>query len=338
VIHFGLDGSPETSQTLQLGPRERRQIIVDLPASSQVLRAHLDSDALDFDNAAILLPPPSRLVRVQVSVTSATLRTAMVRAAQASGLAKIVTGTPELMISDLDTAPAGAWHLRVQSAGQSQAFAGPFIVDHNHPLTEGLSLAGVVWACPADTPLPGAPIVTAGNTALLSCRELSNGIQSVSLAINPDLSNVTQSPDWPILVSNLLRWRLSTLELMEPNVRLGSSVRLSLPAGITQAQWHTPDGNTKAMNVRAGQLELPAEIPGPHRADWAGGGTSFAVNVLAPDESDLSQCVTGKWGDWNNAPAYKDVTVDLAWVALLAALAALTAEMLLVRRGGGAGA
>jgi hypothetical protein len=358
VLHLGIDGAAETSQQLQLGSHERRQITLDLPASNSsgenVLRAHLDSDNLDFDNAATLLPPPSRRVRVQVSVTSAALRTALVRAAQASGLATIVADAPELTISDLDAAPeglrhaqaatdaqAGTWQVRVQSAGNSLAFAGPFIVDRNHPLTEGLSLAGVVWACPADAPLPGTPVVTAGNTTLVSCQELSDGTQSIGLAISPELSNVTQSPDWPILMSNLLRWRLSALELMEPNVRLGSSVRFSLPqvAGqnIAQLQWHTPDGKIKPLDVRAGQLELTAQIPGLHHIQWAGGSASFAVNVAAPDESDLSQCVSGRWGDWNNAPAYKDVTVDLSWMALLAALAALTGEMLLVRRRGGAG-
>ena len=45
---------------------------------------------------------------------------------------------------------------------EASAYLGPFVIDLTHPLTEGLSLGGVVWGAGVTEQLLGTPIITAG--------------------------------------------------------------------------------------------------------------------------------------------------------------------------------
>ena len=39
-----------------------------------------------------------------------------------------------------------AWRLEILGGKDAVAYAGPFVVDHNHPLAEGLSLQNAIWS------------------------------------------------------------------------------------------------------------------------------------------------------------------------------------------------
>ena len=101
-----------------------------------------------------------------------------------------------------------AWRLEILGGKDAVAYAGPFVVDHNHPLAQGLSLQNAIWSGrAADATLSGLPIVTAGNVTLMSDSEDVAGRHRLQMRFAADLSNLQDMPDWPILFANLLRWR-----------------------------------------------------------------------------------------------------------------------------------
>jgi hypothetical protein len=70
-----------------------------------------------------------------------------------------------------------------------------------------LSLDGVVWGA-GKTSLPAAAsVITAGNIPLLTDVERAGGRHDLRLRFRPDLSTLQNSPNWPILIWNLIDWR-----------------------------------------------------------------------------------------------------------------------------------
>ena len=58
--------------------------------------------------------------------------------------------------------------MRLVTEPEASAYLGPFVIDFTHPLTEGLSLGGVVWGAGVKEQFMGTPIITAGNVPLLT--------------------------------------------------------------------------------------------------------------------------------------------------------------------------
>jgi hypothetical protein len=86
-----------------------------------------------------------------------------------------------------------------------------------------------------------------------------------------------------------------------------------------------PVSNQRVL-VRAGDV-------GVHDVQAGDAAYAFAASALNREESDLTTCVTGRWGSWlddgASAPAYQ----GLAWLLLLVALAVLTVHLWLATRG-----
>ena len=53
----------------------------------------------------------------------------------------------------------------------AEAYRGPFVLDRTHPLTDGLSLRGVIWGAGKTENLDGNPVIMAGNIVLVSDSE-----------------------------------------------------------------------------------------------------------------------------------------------------------------------
>ena len=62
----------------------------------------------------------------------------------------------------------------------------------------------------------------------------------------------------------------------------------------------------------------------------------FSVNVLAADESDLSACATGQWGQWSEDTERRLEETSAVWIFGLLALGLLCAHLFLVATGKGA--
>src|SRR5262249_33263449 len=196
-------------QSLSLGAGETRRILLTLKPGAPAIRARLSDDALYVDNEVVLMPESSRKVRVDLRVRDGVLRTLIEKAVNSSQNASLSAEKPDLAISDEDDPKeenVGAWTLRILKEKDAASFLGPFVIDRAHPLSEGLSLGGVVWGAGKSTALAGTPVITAGDVPLLTDVERA-GRHDLRLRLRPDLSTLQESPNWPILIWNLLNWR-----------------------------------------------------------------------------------------------------------------------------------
>jgi hypothetical protein len=321
---------------ISIAARDRQRLVFSVPATTPLLRATLDADPLIEDNEVRLLPPIRKHVRVQVALTNEVLNNLVGRTLEATGLRAAISANPELIIRESDAAASSnAWSLRWLISTGATAYVGPFIVDHSHPLSEGIALAGVVWAASTLTnPAGEVPILLAGNTPLLSARADALGRRHLTLNFNPDLSTLQNTPDWPILFWNLLQWRAAESPgLKESNARLGAEVELKTtgePVTIIQ-----PDNTTTSFPKTGGTLALETPLPGLYSVMTGFVTNQFAVNPLAAVESDLSHAATGLWGGWSEETERRLEGTSAVWVFGLAALALLTVHLYLVAAGKG---
>jgi hypothetical protein len=320
-------------QTVELtfAPGEQKRLVFNLPSAAPMLAASVGDDALADDNEIKLLPPIRKKVRVKIVLTNATASALVERALDATGLRASISENPELVIHDSADAFVGsnAWSLRWILPEKPTAYTGPFVIDSAHPLAEGISLQGAVWAANAMTNSAGTvPVILAGNVPLLSAREDIFGRRELTLNLNPDFSTVQSTPDWPILFWNLLDWRISQLPgLLESNGRLGAEMILKTTGefvSITQ-----PDGVVKNFPRTSDQLSIETPLPGLYSVAMGATTNLFVVNSLAADESNLSQCTTGEWGQWKNDAERRFEEASLVWIIGLAALAVLTTHLFL---------
>lgn len=323
---------------IQLGAHESQRIVFNIPGSTPSLHASLEADSLAEDNEVQLLPPMRKRVRAQVVLTNDNLSALVNRTLDATGLRAAISGEPELVIHEKDTAAAGsAWNLDWSTVGATNAYAGPFIVDNSHPLAEGLALDGVIWAAVAGPGDPGdVPVILAGNTPLLSARVDSIGRQHLTLNLNPELSTLPNTPNWPILFWNILSWRISEMPgLKDSNARLGTEVSLKTTGeAVTIIQ---PDGETRSFPKTGGELALETPVPGIYTVVTGGTTNRFSVNALVADESDLLACASGQWGRWSADMKRRQEETSSVWIFGLLALALLTTHLYLVvtAKGGG---
>jgi hypothetical protein len=124
--------------------------------------------------------------------------------------------------------PPSAWRAK----GEPKDFIGPFVLEKRHPLLQGMTLGGVVW--PGAMPLAAGavrPLVSAGDQGLVGMIESAGSRSEPAILFNLDLdrTNLIRSPDWPILISNLIEMRRQALAGPERwNYRVGEWVRVRL--------------------------------------------------------------------------------------------------------------
>ena len=321
------------SATLSLEPRARQRLILNLPAGTPAIEASLAADALAADNRVTLLPAVRKRIRVQNSLEDAALRTLVDKAMDSTGLRSSIAASPEIILHNARATPAGtnAWGLRLLTGtNNATPHTGPFIVDSAHPLTRGLSLDGVVWTAAAPgTNQFGLPIITAGNTPLLTAQEDALGRQQVTLHLVPDRSTLTATPNWPIFFWNLLTWRArETAGLTESNFRLGSEVSVRSPTN--SAQLTLPNGTTRTLTKTADEFVLEPETTGLHTVTAGASAWQFTVNLLAPEESDLSTAKSGKWGEWARPEETRREYSSVLWLFVLGALIVMVTHLFLV--------
>jgi len=329
------DGSP-ARQRVALGPGEREALLFDLPPGGGLVRAVLPDDALGFDNVAALLPEETPPVRVRLAVANEPLAGALRRGLDATGRARLTPHRPHLVITDGEppaTLPPEAWTMRITVDAEAEAFVGPYVLDRSHPLCTGLDFGGVIWAADRTPPLPGRPVVSVGNVPLVTEMRRGGGRREFRLRLRPALSNLTQSPNWPVLLWNLLACRAGYLPGPErANVRLGATVILTLPADVPEVEVRSPDGRTRQRAVHDRRLAVQATRPGLYEVRSEGATHRFAASPLAPDESNLRACEAGEWGRWDQADATRTGLRPLGWMAMLAALGVFVGHLALAGR------
>lgn len=336
-------GQPPTElkrSELNLKAGETSRLVLEVPAGTGAIRAAVSDDQLNFDNAVSLISAAQPPVTYDVTLGDKELRSAFERALKATGLATPATAQPQLVFIDSGAAAPDAeqsWVVRVFHEPDAEAFSGPFVLDRAHPLTGGLSLSGVVWGG-GKTPLPGSPVVMAGNVMLLTDTESATGRHEVRLRLRPDLSTLVQSPAFPALVWNLVHWRATFRPGLERvNVRLGEEAVWTLNDSPASAEITRPGGEVATVPVHARRVAIRAERSGIYSLSAGNEKAEFAANALNRDESDLTKCVSGRWGDEITESTlrsdYRDVT---AWLVLIALAIATLHVWLLARKPAGA--
>jgi hypothetical protein len=318
------------STLIALGPRESQRLVFNIPSSAPSLRAALEPDALAEDNEVRLLPPIRRRVRVQVALTNGNLAALINRTLDATGLRAILSENPEIVIRGADSPAAGeAWNLALSIIAATNAYTGPFVVDTSHPLAKGIALDGVVWAAAAATNAAGdVPVILAGNTPLLSAREDSLGRRHLTLNLNPELSTLPDTPGWPILFWNLLSWRVAELPgLKESNTRLGTEMMLKTTGAAVAVE--QPNGEKRLFPKTGDELALETPVTGIYSVVMGGVTNHFSVNALDADESDLTACMSGEWGQWSEDAEQRLEETSAVWIFGLLALTLLAAHLCL---------
>ncbi len=322
-------------QSLSLNAGETKRVLLTLKAGAPALRARLSDDALNLDNEVVLMPEPARRVRTDLQVSDATLRALVERALQSLPNVTRTADNPELVITDAaesNLENASAWTLRIIRESDAASFLGPFVVDRAHPLAEGLSLGGVVWGSGRSLDLPGAPVITAGNIPLLSDLDRA-GRHELRLRLRPDLSTLHETPNFPILLANLIHWRGQAAPgLRESNVRLGGDATLAVQPGVEAVTVVDPERNSRQVRPQENRVTIQADRKGIYEISANQTKYNFAANALQRDESDLTRAASGRWGNWANAAAFQGEYRSVAWALLLLTLIVLAIHAWLVWR------
>jgi hypothetical protein len=324
--------TPNRSQSFPLGPKESRRFSMTIKNGATPLRAKLNSDALEIDNEVVLMPEANRNARVEIRLKDVKLREIAEKAVQSSPLARLTSEKPELIITDESELPdAEAWTLRILSEAGASSYLGPFVVDRAHPLTEGLSLGGVVWGA-GSAQLPGTPVITAGNIALLTDVDRA-GKHELRLRLRPELSTLQETPNWPVLIWNLVAWRANVAPgLALANVRLGGEANLTVESGVQSVRLVDPKQKLLQLPVPGKTLTVKADLTGVYELNSSQNKFAFAVNAISREESDLTQAASGRWGNWANAPSLQWEYRSIVWLLALLVLAILAVHGWLVVR------
>jgi hypothetical protein len=242
---------------------------------------------------------------------------------------------PELVITDESDAKiedAESWTLQIIRENDAVSFLGPFVIDRSHPLSEGLSLGGVVWGAGKSRQMAGTPVVNAGDVPLLTDVERA-GTHELRLRLRPDLSTLQESPNWPILIWNLINWRAQAAPgLRQKNLRLGGDAALTVESGVESVSVINPQSVTRRFAARDKSVLIRADVAGVYEISANQNKYSFAANALQREESDLTQTASGHWGNWANSTALQWEYRSVTWVLLLLALGALAVHAWLIAR------
>jgi hypothetical protein len=320
---------------LELAPNASQRMVLTFAAGSGPVRARIAADALSVDNQAMLLPDNDRTVRVTINVRDQALRDIVENAVESVPIAAIVSNDAEVVLTDeREGAPdSRAWTIRFVASPDAQSYLGPFVMDKSHPLTEGVSLDGVVWGAARSAEAPRLPVIMAGNVPLVSEKRLADGAREVRFMFNPDLSTLQRTPAWPVLMWNIVSWRASELPGVDQcNLRLGSEAKIRLAPDATWLEVREPDGTTRQLSAVDGVANVRPRLPGLYDAAAGGKHYSFSVNPLRKEESDLRQMTSGTWSGTVSAAGADRNLRNIAWIFILLLLVVLAFHLALVAR------
>ena len=343
-------------------------------------------DRLAIDNEVILLPAHFAPTPVALSLAEESLQKYLTEALEATKQAKIINLADTLLSTsdrpdraqivftdsvDFNINDAETWIMRITVPTETDAYVGPFVMDRSHPLLEGLSLEGVIWSAskvkpplekpgetttntknpqvaaqPSEENMPGRPVILAGNIPLVTYNKKMNGQHRIYMELAPEQSTLPDSVSWPILISNVLSWRMS--ENPGPrrlNIPMGTEATIKLHRNTQKVDIEYPDGRIETA-IQFDPLDqvitIPADLPGKYqvKTEYTVGADAqpktesleweFAANVLHKEESDLRHTLTQRWGDWRHTETMVRAYHDVGWLFILLALMVLIGHLALV--------
>jgi hypothetical protein len=381
-----VDGHPVFESQVELEPGAESALQTEVPGGAGQLTVSLAGrdDALGVDSSVTLIEPRLRAVRVDVRFAEDDRRRRdVLRVLEQIPAVSLGKAESELVIASLDELSelsGGQWGLGigqgldVSSTAEAEpsrtndpkaieptadaggakpvgaakglvAVSGPYLIDRRHPLLESVELDGVVWGGIQTVDDQYLPLISCGALPLLV--QLT-GLRTTTYALNIDLrrSNLTESPDWPILLSNLISLRQQSLPgLGRWNFRVNEDVRFRVPsvlseattpAGLSAESFSEPvemtltHGETSRTISTLGLIELPAvENTGVYSLTSGSQLIErFSVNFFDRAESDLMSCQSGVWAPrMGESPGLLEIAASTHWL-ILAALLLLMALVL----------
>lgn len=354
----GADGAQlAPASDVELAPGARASLAFDLPDGAPSVEVRVEvqpgADALAIDDRAFLAPRPPRVVGIACDLDD---ETRSVLGVDGPGEARLlrwlalcdeVVAVPDasiahVLLSRTRGGGTATWSLVLQparDAGERKALVGPFLAERRHPLLEGTTFEGIVWSADPALRLAGTPLVAAGNLPLLT--EERDGPRRVyALDLDPFQSSLTRSPDWPILLANLVEERRAELPgASSTNLVVGASFtwRAALPAD--------DDGAPFVLRGSDARREHPArdvvvfdelDRPGFHRLERRGNLlTSVGVSFQDAAESDLRGRSSGRRPSSMDAVASADGGSVLVLALLAGILALALADWIALAHSGG---
>jgi hypothetical protein len=181
---------------------------------------------------------------------------------------------------------------------ESRDLIGPYLLEKKNPLLEGVVLGGVIWPGAQEVKLGVSPLISAGRTPLLARLD---GTETEAYLLNIDLArpNLAESPDWPILMKNLVdQCRDSLPGLRQWNYRLNEDVRFRLAeqsGGASDSELSLVHEEKSRPLARSNPVEVPPlDEAGVYEVrDGAQVLGRFAVNFHDPAESSLVDLAPG---------------------------------------------
>jgi len=283
-----------------------------IPGGVGKLTLTIDSpgDGVDVDNTVTLVEPKIRLLNVAITLPADSAEERLTRRA--------IAAMPDVQLSEANRAhlqfgPAGAvpparralWWLGIGPVNpspvvrkQARDLLGPYLIEKQNPLLDGIVLGGVVWGGVQPLDLPLRPLISSGRTPLLG--ELLD-TPGAAWIMNIDLarSNLGESPDWPILMTNFVERRRDELPgLRRWNFQVNETIAFRAPAASdsdfdgTDADEVTlvnPDGRERTLvRDRNDLVEITRlESTGIYTVrDGDREIGTFAVNFFDNDESE----------------------------------------------------
>ena len=301
-------------------PGATTRVTIPLPAAATgAVTVRLSHDALALDDAVTLLPEPRRIVRIdsrldetasralQLDRLLAALPDVAAASAEEPGQLALVAGedTVPAVVTEVALSAASASAVAAPAGGAAapgtdavaevEGWRGPFLLEHAEPLLDGLSFDGVVWAARA-TDAPGRSLITAAGRVLMADTWRA-GTRRVVLNLVPEHGSVAASPDWPILMHNLVEDARRRLPgAVAANVHVGDDLiwRRAAGAPLRDAQIVDPDGRPWALGP-VHEIVWPVRRAGIHRLVERGEEVArWSAAFADARESDLGDRGSGE--------------------------------------------
>ena len=230
----------ENEVSLEAGASAPLEIEVSGGLGRMIVECESIGDGLSLDNRVELIEPKVRVLHVAVALAKETVaEQAVLRVLKTMpDLSLTESEAAELIIAPSEPLPPSQrelWWLGIGPLDPSEEarkaaidLVGPYVLEKQHPLLDGLTLGGVVWGGAQPVKLEVSPIISAGSMALLS---RLTGTRTTAYLLNIDFArtNLGDSPDWPILLSNLIELRRDNLPgLRRWNYRLNEEIRFRI--------------------------------------------------------------------------------------------------------------
>lgn len=325
-------------RTLSLEARELTRIILDVPREEGIvtLRLEADGDALEADSLALLLPEPDEVISFAVDLDDAETSSRVRKALRAAGAVSAGDDAPDLLVTSDPGARGTVTTLVIPAVGdKASTFLGPFVVDRAHLLCRDVDLTGVYWTTTDEKPDPArtTPLIAVGDRSLYHLAE--NDV--LTLWLDPARSNITRTPAWPVLLSNMALHTSARLPGLHRTGYRPGEVPEFVPYDDPALNPTAIRGEDVHLNWR--NVSIPPRLPsrpGIYTLDvQTGDAPRLTVNAIAPSESDLAGLSTqtfqethGKTGVAAGATQIR----PLGWVLVVIAILALMANWLLDRR------